>query len=480
MRRQEYPRSAYPQNRGPPDGLTSLHSGNPPTEQDLRPGPHLGGVAGKDVVSTERSSDEQRCRSRTSQKVSKPRRDAGVEVPGLDAWPTLPRAIRALVHLALTVSGQEPSPDDNPLMDGDEPDWVSVIDLADRYRVFPLLLEGIQTLFPALGESAELSPLVSFRGLHHERCEMLVEAHAHCMAQLRSEGIQAVTYKGPVLAQIAYGNHRLRDFRDFDVIVPRESFEAALARMQREGYRIDLKMQAECHLESKVGQYPLFVDVHNRLTDIYFPEPENIERLWKGLEVAELGQQEILTFDHEGHLFICCIHLVKEWHNHEPFLGYALDVAMLLSGHSPSDWRDMLDRAQAMGLGPYAKLGFTLAACLLERDPALIWEGHQKDDPLMALCAKFLDDLARLTEPAAQPKLKFYSARSLGVRRVLASSTSAWLAIELRLLTGQLFFVDEDDMKWLPLPKGLRPLYTLLRPLRLLTRYFARRPPVRS
>ena len=381
----------------------------------------------------------------------------------------LPPSLQAIVGLAKAVRSGAPDPQAAQLFDG-RLDWIEVIGLADRYRLLPLLIAGIRVHDPDLLEKDELAALGDYLKSHSERCEALLEAHTRTIARLAEVGVPAVTYKGPVLAKVVYGNHQVRDFRDLDVLVPPGDFETAIEEMQRIGFRIDDRMEAECHLVSRAGDYPLVVDLHNRLADIYLPVSADIDRLWDHLQTIDLDGNRFLTFAPEGHLFICCLHLVKEWHNREPFLQYALDAAVLLSDRTPEQWCALLETARDMGVKAYAKLSFSAAACLLGRPFPATWESG-REDALRMLCEKLIADLPLLVRVERPPETKFYSAKSLAVRRALASSLRSWLASELRLVRGQLFFIDTHDKEWVPLPAGLHGLYLVLRPIRLTARY---------
>jgi hypothetical protein len=408
-------------------------------------------------------------------RYGKGRRDGRMPVSSLgssEPVEPLPSTLRVVVGLARAVRSHAADPALTQLL-GDDIDWIEVIELTDRCRMLPLLISGLRLQDPGLLDTAHLAALDDFMTGHGGRCELLIQAHARSLAALARKGVPAVTYKGPALAQTVYGDYRARDFRDLDIIVPKDDFESAIAEYEKLGYRIDDRMEAECHLISQVGEYPLVVDLHNSLTDIYLPVSSDIEGLWQDLRAIDLKGHPITTFSPEGHLLVCCLHLVKEWHNRAPFFHYALDVAMLLDERSPNDWRALLDRARALGMEDYAKLSFSVAARLLDRDCPVTWQSGE-DDALQALCARLLADLPQATAMRRPSKPKFYAATSLALRRALAPSVGTWLARELRLIKNQLFFIDNRDTDWLSLPAGLRGFYYVLRPIRLTSRYLKR------
>ena len=384
----------------------------------------------------------------------------------------LPSSLHAIIGLARAVRSGEPDPGLERLS-RDRLDWIEVITLADRCRILPLLISGIRVQDPGVLESGDLAELADFMVAHGERCDLLIATLERSLAGLAKAGIPAVTYKGPVLSKTVYGDYRMRDFRDLDIMVPHGKYESAIAEMQRLGYQIDEFMGAECHLITQTSKYPLVVDLHNGLADIYLPLSRDIDRLWQDLRTIDLGGHRILTFRPEGHLFVSCLHLVKEWHNHAPFLQYALDIVVLLDERPARDWCDLLETARTYGVEAYAKLAFSVAARLLDRDCPVTWKDGQ-EDALRAVCERLLADLPETLATDKPPATRFYSALSIGVRRALAPSLRSWLASELRLLRTQLFFIDDHDREWLPLPAGLHGLYWVLRPVRLSSRVVKR------
>ncbi len=389
-----------------------------------------------------------------------------------EASGALPRSLHVMLGLARAIRSGRSDPDLARLFD-EEVDWIEVIELANRCRMLPLLISGLRLQDPGLLETADLAVLDDFMTAHDARCRALIQEHARSLAMLSKAGVQAVTYKGPALAETVYGDYRARDFRDIDIIVPKAEFKTAITELQKLGYRIDARMETEFHLISQVGSYPLVIDLHNSLAEFHLPVSASIDRLWHDLRTVDLDGHRIKTFSPEGHLFVCCLHLVKEWHNRTPFFHYALDTAVLLADRSANDWRALLDRAHDLGVEAYAKLSFSVAARLLDRACPVAWKAVE-DDALRALCARILADLPRVVCAQKPSKSKFYAAKSLALRRTLTPSAGAWLASELRLIRYQLFFIDNSDMAWLALPTSLHGFYYILRPIRLTTRFLRR------
>ena len=384
----------------------------------------------------------------------------------------LPQALRTLVALVDIVQTRDSSSCDQRIPDNDE-DWLQVIELANRSRLLPAFIRAVQILDPSFLEENELEQVVLHLEEERERCDILLKHHAKIIQSLETKGVTAVTYKGPILSQIVYDDPYLRQFRDLDVLVSKDQYETAITELQNLGHRIELSMRMECHLIAEANGHPHVVDLHQGLIDSALPSSRNLRLIWDHLEEIEIGENRFLTFASEGHLFISCTHLVKDWHNHDPFLKHAIDVAMFLRKKSQDEWQGLLEKAGAFDVGAYAKLSFTAAAQLLERPFGWIWE-QERNDGLRDLSGRLLQDLSQVTQEHKSPNTRFYSARSIAIRRALSSNAIAWLSLEVRLLLTQLFFVDVADQRWVPLPRQLHFLYVAVRPIRVAVLYLTR------
>jgi hypothetical protein len=119
-------------------------------------------------------------------------------------------------------------------------DWTSLIRLALRHRVLPLVYRGLQTF------SADLIPPAIHAQLHHhyhanaQRNLLLAGTLLKLLRVLETHRIPAIPYKGPVLALAAYGNLALRQFGDLDLpdlLVRKQDAERATDLLLTQGYR---------------------------------------------------------------------------------------------------------------------------------------------------------------------------------------------------------------------------------------------------
>ncbi len=101
-------------------------------------------------------------------------------------------------------------------------DWDYLLDKATRNRLRPLLYLNLNRVGPEKVPGDVLEGLKEFFKSNARHNLLLTSELVKVMDLLENEGVQAVTYKGPVLAQGAYGNLAYREFGDIDVFIDKK------------------------------------------------------------------------------------------------------------------------------------------------------------------------------------------------------------------------------------------------------------------
>ena len=97
-------------------------------------------------------------------------------------------------------------------------DWNYLINLANEHRVIPALYNRLKDF----SEASPAEPMSDLRGRFRQIAATnlaLTGKLLKLLALLREHDISAIPYKGPILAQTAYGDIRLRQFIDLDILV---------------------------------------------------------------------------------------------------------------------------------------------------------------------------------------------------------------------------------------------------------------------
>jgi hypothetical protein len=184
--------------------------------------------------------------------------------------------------------------------------------------------------------------------------------------------IPALTYKGPALAELAYGNLALRTFADVDVLVRRRDRRRATEILDRHGYRPTPTMPMTEVQKRVVDRFPcerVFldetglakVDLHWDILPRMLAFGVAPEVLLGRSEDVPLGGTQVRTLSPEDLLLVLCAHNTKHrWER----LGWICDVARLVERCSMR-WGEVFARARALGCDRMISLGLVLANGLL-------------------------------------------------------------------------------------------------------------------
>ncbi len=192
---------------------------------------------------------------------------------------------------------------------GAEPDWQQVLRGARHHGVTPLLhrhLKGFHEGVPAF-VARELANYVRSNAVHNL---LLTHALLSIWDALAQKGVEAVPYKGPVLAATAYGDVSLRSFKDLDVIVRPGDFGRAATVLEALGYTPTNDdpsrhfHQSFVHVQTGV-RLELHHDVLRRSV---FWTPLTVAKLWPRLTEVSLLGKPVNSFSPEDTLLLLCLH----------------------------------------------------------------------------------------------------------------------------------------------------------------------------
>ncbi len=116
-------------------------------------------------------------------------------------------------------------------------DWELLLSDAAHHSVTPLL---VKQLAAVAGDALSPARLKQLKDLARAAVVRSLAFTAELVAILdlfRSEGLQAIPYKGPVLGEQAYGDFTLREFEDLDLILRQKDMPKANHLITNLGYR---------------------------------------------------------------------------------------------------------------------------------------------------------------------------------------------------------------------------------------------------
>lgn len=242
-------------------------------------------------------------------------------------------------------------------------DWAYLVPRLFRNGLVPLFLHHAPE--PCLLPDAifqELRSEVIMGSL--ERLTLLTEL-TQVTHLLRSHGIPILAYKGPALAQVAYGSIKLRSFDDLDLLVAPQHRHQAIALLEVNGYkrklsprlpqaspmlppRLQRKLEAMEASKFEMTLLPLratgVIDLHWAINAPDEFLPLDLEGIW-ARRVPVAGLSGIEAPCREDLILCLCVHGVKHlWHRME----WIASVWSLLQsgGGKPLDW-SIIEQATA-------------------------------------------------------------------------------------------------------------------------------------
>ena len=353
------------------------------------------------------------------------------------------------------------------LLEGDL-DWDYMLDEAEENSIFPLVGRQLQAIATHALPAAAADRLRNGCRANTIRCLFLASELIKILDLFRSQGIEAIPYKGPALAVQAYGDITLREFEDLDIVLHQSDLPKAHELMLGLGYRakFDWVISSGTAASAVPGEYNyrdeerrVMVELHTEFTLRHFPKPPNLDELLLRLVSVRLNEREVRTFSLEDGLPILCIHGAKDFWGR---FSWIADISELLRRYPNLNWDITMQRTESLNAERMLHVGLALAAGLLDAPvPNEIWRRVQAD--------RVATDVAsEITNRLMSPDYRSLDApgRFNFRRRMLPGTFAGWrYALRLSVVPA------EEDWQMMRLPGPLAPLYIALRPLRLLRKY---------
>jgi Uncharacterised nucleotidyltransferase len=344
--------------------------------------------------------------------------------------------------------------------------WQYLFLLARRHSIVPLLYLQLDRHAADLVPSEHLNQLKKHYFENVARNTLLTAELCRIIIRFANSGIDAIPYKGPVLALFAYGNVSLRRFVDLDVIVKKSDVLKAREILLAEGYmpskslslnRQELLLRTQHNMQFSRDNHRLIVELHWEVAPHLFASTVSSDQLWENPATVDLNGLQVQTLSAADLLFSLCVHGSRHlWER----LGWICDIAELLARHT-FDWSALLKRAAEADTDRMFLLGLYLAEQLLEAPlPAEVKQRCDADPRLASLAENVVERLfnGATHVPATSREIFKYN---IGVRKTL-SARARYILYMLRPTDG--------DLGAHSLPQSFSFAYYLARPFRLLKR----------
>lgn len=353
-----------------------------------------------------------------------------------------------------------------------ELDWEAVLRETLRQSLVPLLYRHLHAHCVDLVPTATLTELREHYLLASARSLALAAELREITILLEANGVPCLPYKGPVLALQAYGDIALRTFMDLDLIVEPGDVGKAREILAGRGYapleKLTLSQETailklDHNLPLLRAEDRIIVELHWRVAPVAVTFLMPTKLLWDRATTVSLGGEEVRAMAVSDLILILSVHGTRHaWSAVEWITG----IAELVRKSNGICWEQVIREAEDFRIARTVRLALALANCLLKAplpDRVVCWAHN---DPRI-------------------PELVNWVASRLFVPTDSEEPSEQWATFKFELAVKdhtkdrirdgwcRMFLPTSKDWSAVGLPDLFFPIYSVVRPLRLLRRFLA-------
>ena len=282
--------------------------------------------------------------------------------------------------------------------------------------------------------------------------------------------IPVALFKGPLLAQMAYGEISLRQAGDIDLLIGRQDFDRARSLLESLGYemfprltpaQLASHLSNHCEIQFMRDEWFTVVDLHWELAPRSFVFKVKVEEVMSRLQTASLAGTMVETFSDEDLVLYQAMHGAKHlWRR----LEWISSLAESIRSSPAMNWDTVVERAAQ------ARATRMLGLCLRlveefsdVRFSANVLAAVDADRAMQQMARSIRAQLFTTHGAADSTETNLYNLRVMDRKRDAVLSA-------LRAI----FIPTLPDWQALALPAPLHSLYYAYRPLRLSKIYWRR------
>ena len=342
-------------------------------------------------------------------------------------------------------------------------DGPEILRLAEYHGVLPLVARNL--IEHSCGLPSEIA--ASLRSAYEENLRRSLRFTAELVRisrHLEHQHLRAIPFKGPVLAQLAYGDPALRSYSDLDFLISSANFDRAKRALADLGYRpsaaIDqsverlwLRTGYERSFDSAAGKN--LVELQWALLPRFYAVNLRVEDLLARATQTSIAGCQLPCLSPEDSVLVLCLHAAKHlWAR----LIWLSDIAETLHDQS-IDHSQVFTRARDLGITRILGVSFWLVKNVLGADLPKVADAIIASDSRVSVLGR--EFAQRLAHAATYD---FDSTEYFRLFLKLREKPGDRLLYMWRLV----WTPGPGDVAALRLPRALFPLYRGVRAFRLL------------
>ena len=348
-------------------------------------------------------------------------------------------------------------------------DWDRLLTLATAHGLEPLMFHHLSKQSAALVPEKAMQTLRAGSRETAQRGMILASRLQGISDHLHARNIDHILYKGPLFAEVYYGNCALRVFHDLDVIVPPAKIVITRNALAEIGFvdRYGLN-DAQQAAAFRFGSQQLFtapggldLDLHWRIIPKSISPSLDMEPIWKRVTMASFFGRDVPTLCPEDMLVALCLHAGQhEWAR----LSTMCDIGQLLLHHPALDWEIVRSHMCDSNTSRMVNVSLLLAG--------QHWPIQIPPDFAARISAdQHVTAFAQQIQSELWPAPELEASKQSQIHWLMARSAGENLGDRLRFLIGNMLGPTLSDFEVFRLPPILFPLYPVLRAFRLAYKY---------
>lgn len=281
------------------------------------------------------------------------------------------------------------------------------------------------------------------------------------------ENIPVISFKGSVLAQLAYHNLGVREFEDLDLLIKEEQLLLCDILLKNEGYlpqfqftnqQLSIYQKLRSEFIYWHPQKDITIDLHWSLLPKYFSFSDEAEFIWQNYQQVLLNNHQIKTLTNELNILFLCSHGAKhDW----LYLCWIIDLATFINKYPNLDWDYIILQIGNMATKKMLLLGLYLTDNLFRISlPQSIIKLIEKEQKLIELSNNVQERLWK-----DQEIKKGYVTPEIYLQTFNNTRDKIWFWIDTILTPTAL------ELELITLPKFLFQFYYVIRFVRLILKY---------
>jgi hypothetical protein len=345
-------------------------------------------------------------------------------------------------------------------------DWDYVIATAYAHGLLPLLhnhLSSVDLIPTHIRSLLKRESVANTQNVLH-----LVGKQIKIYKLFKEHHIPLALFKGPLPAQMAYGEMSLRQAGDIDLLINRSDFPQARELLESLGYEMTPRLAPaqltshlnnHCEIQFMRDEWLTVVDLHWDLAPRSFVFGLKADEVMSRLQPVSLAGTTVETFGAEDLLLYQAMHGAKHlWRR----LEWISCLSESLRATTSIDWDTLVNRAAKAHATRILALGLRLVEEFSDVPvPANVLSSVDPDKAMQRMATQIRAQLFTTFGPAESTETNLYNLRIMDRKRDALISAMR-----------SIFVPTLPDWQSVSLPASLHSLYYAYRPLRL-TKFYS-------